>query len=1443
MTKSSAYVIAALFFLGAATIFFFNSNLSLKDISEEKESKEKLQNFKDALAQEKRKTQDPSTGIVPRERLLHAQKQISKYFSATHRVAPGIQWTERGPDNIGGRTRAILFDRNDNTNNTVFAGSVSGGLWKNTNISGAGTWSQVSGVLENMAISCIVQDQVAGFYNTMYFGTGETWGNLDAMRGLGIFKSTDGGASWSQVPSTNNADFYYVQKIVINSSHEVFAATSTGLYKSVNGGTSWSKVLSGNISDVEVAANDDLYAGDFYGKVYKSTNGGSSWTNNSPSGAFKRIEITTAPSNSSVVYLLCQGANSDDVTGIFQSTNGGSSWTSRSVPTIVDQGSNSVFTRSQAWYDLIAAVDPNNASTVFIGGVDGLKSADGGATWQQVTTWSLFSATGFTSNQLVHADHHAIVFAPGSSSTGILGTDGGLYYSTNLNVTSPTKPTYTMKNTGYNVTQYYGTAIHPTSGSNFLLGGAQDNGSHSINSSGVGSGTAVSGGDGAFCHINQTDGVRQVTSYVYNTYYRSTNSGSSFTQVYSSQTRGSFINPTDYDSNNNFLYGDGTDLVNGVGGYYFRINMGTANPTPTATYISVTNFSTAASVTFVQVSPVTANRVYFGLSDGSVGYVNSANTATSPATGTIIKTGVGSVSGIAIDPANENHMLVTYSNYGVQSVFESTNALNATPTWTNIENNLPDMPVRWVIFYPGNTDRALLATELGVWSTDDLNGVSTEWTPTNIGLANTRVDMLKVRTSDNTIVAATHGRGIFTTTISNTPLPTVQFQNAKLDVSETYVTGTTCGRGYRDVTVTMTIGAAPTGAVTATISPAASATATNNQDFQLLTNTVTFASGSSTPQSITVRIFDDAATESTESIPLVFNITSGSAYAQTGQTSQTCQVDIADNDNAPGPTSSVNYTIGSFDTNLGASSPLQATQSDKKIQYLYKASELTAAGLQAGLITSLKFVVNTKGSSAAYNGFTIKMGHTSLTDLSAGFAATTGFTTVYSAPVGGYSSVMGENIFSIPSFTWDGTSNILIEFCYDNSAVGAADDVLDGQGMGYTCQARRSSTTTSNAGCGYTTGASTSVYRPLITFTQDVAATTVATVLNTTRNVYLGPNETIYVFDAGNRIVASIQNLSSFDYGCTSVTIDRAGTGSSQFWNTPVANNLMNKTIRVVPTNNNPAGQYTITLYFTQAEVQGWETATGQTFSNIQMVKYSGAISDITPSNTQSSSVNIVASPTRGTLSTSYTLSATFTNGFSGFGAGIPGAPPAALPVTYLSIVGKLIANHGMISWQTSTEFDNKVFEIEKSTDGMHFKTIGSVSSTAMMGFGSKYTFTDPEVAGSIQYYRIKQIDFSGSVHYSDIVEVRNNNTRVGWISNPFGNQIQLQLNKPSTASMNVQLLDMNGRLLLRKNISSGTAATKLTIDVSHLQLAPGVYTLILSEGASRSVFKLVHAQ
>ena len=141
---------------------------------------------------------NPYTGITHKENVFALQKELE--LNNYQQRVPGDEannaWVERGPDNIGGRTRAVIFDPNDDTNETVYAGGVSGGLWKNTKISDpTSSWEQVS-IPENLAVSCITIDPNNS--NIWYVGTGESY-TVGDVNGNGVWKTTDGGTTWSNV--------------------------------------------------------------------------------------------------------------------------------------------------------------------------------------------------------------------------------------------------------------------------------------------------------------------------------------------------------------------------------------------------------------------------------------------------------------------------------------------------------------------------------------------------------------------------------------------------------------------------------------------------------------------------------------------------------------------------------------------------------------------------------------------------------------------------------------------------------------------------------------------------------------------------------------------------------------------------------------------------------------------------------------------------------------------------------------------------------------------------------------------------------------------------------------------------------------------------------------------------------------------------------------------
>lgn len=707
-----------------------------------------------AAEQEFLKTLDPALGYVPYQRLDLARQSVKGFQQRS--MTSNMVWNERGPKNVGGRTRSIIFDSSDTTHKKVWAGGVSGGLWVTDDVTANPVqWRKIDDFWDNIAVSSIAMDPNTN--STLYVGTGEISGNLDAFGGGGIWRSLDTGKTWLRLPSTmNNSVFSYIQKIVVQpGTGYVFAATSGGgIQRSADSGKTWTKVLAPNNTllayDLEIGPDTVVYATISGVGLYSSRTGDSGkWkklnlgSNGLPGSGFSIMEISVCASDSNRIYAVT--AAGIVVGGIYVSKNHGKTWKSCTLPKDADSGiPANDFTRQQASYDLIIAADPNDTAAVIVGGIDLFRSSNSGSTWKQLSDWRGGSI-------YVHADQHEIKFRPGSSSEILFGNDGGIFYSKNVNATG--NPSYTSKNNGYNVTQFYSCAMHPDAKKNYYLAGAQDNGSQLFNSTsgGVLSTTQATGGDGAFCFIDQDEPNIQITAYTNNVYYISTTSFSSYNTLFNSNNTGSFINPSDYDDRENTLFSAYSSS---------KLNMITdVSGTRTATQFAVPGMGAMPS--HIRVSPYAAtghSNVFVGTSGGKVIKIIDA-TSSYPAFSNITGTlSAGSISCIEVG-SNERELIVTYSNYGIKSVFYTQ---DGGKTWVSKEGNLPDMPVRWALMNPYNRNEVLLATELGVWSTENFLDASPTWAPSNSGLANTRVEMLQYRYSDRQVVASTHGRGLFT---------------------------------------------------------------------------------------------------------------------------------------------------------------------------------------------------------------------------------------------------------------------------------------------------------------------------------------------------------------------------------------------------------------------------------------------------------------------------------------------------------------------------------------------------------------------------------------------------------------------------------------------------------------------------------------------------------
>ena len=700
----------------------------------------KLQRIKDAIEEDNRRTKDLTLGYPPKDRLRKAiaqtkARQLALAESWERGDITMPHWKEKGPSNIGGRTRTLMIDLNDPTRNTLWAGGVSGGLWKCENINeDVPHWRNMSSDLNNLSIGALAQDP--NNPQIMYVGTGEGLNGYNMMTGDGIYKSTDGGESWTHLAATSIPEMNTIQAILVHPSGDVYAGARAGLYRSQDGGENWERVRNTFIWDIELSSDGIIYAS-VNNAVYQSTTGDADdWQTLIGHGFpydFGRVEFSVSKSNPAIIYAV--GSQNGEGSAVYKTINRGESWQKLTRPTDYD------YTNGQVWYDLEIAVDPFDSNHVILGGVQIYHSFNGGQSWER-----------FATN--MHSDQHKFLFDPENEDVIYFGNDGGVFRSDNGSAQSVQN-----KNNSYNVTQFYACAIHPEAYTEFFLGGTQDNNSLRLNQGGLSSAASVWGGDGFYCHIDENEPDIQMVSSQYGNYGLSTNGGSSFGGGVS--LNGSFYCPSDYDDESNFLYAqtNNNDFV--------RWNISNYNVED----INIPSYS--IDVTTVFVDPNVSNRVYFGSSNGQLIRVDNANTDIST---TRLYNGSGTISSVDVEYGNPDHLLISLSNYGLSnSILEST---DGGQNWhgvegTNIDNNLPDIPVRWAIFNPKNNQQAVIATELGVWTTDLLQGNNTQWYPplpeSEGGIPLVRTDMLLVRKSDKVVLAATHGRGLFTTDVFADP--------------------------------------------------------------------------------------------------------------------------------------------------------------------------------------------------------------------------------------------------------------------------------------------------------------------------------------------------------------------------------------------------------------------------------------------------------------------------------------------------------------------------------------------------------------------------------------------------------------------------------------------------------------------------------------------------
>lgn len=750
-------------------------------------------------------------GPIPIAHLRHeldaVQARQAASLDGPSAMLPGgiTSWSALGPGNIGGRTRSILIDPTDPS--VMYAGGVAGGVWKSTD--GGASWNAADDMMLNLAVSSMAMDPADP--TVLYAGTGEGYLAGGMVQGLGIFKSTDAGATWNQLSGTVTGvpfgAFDYVNDVIVsaNDSNTVYAGTRTGVWRSTDGGTNWSVLLANPWYVAGPSSSVGCYAGclDLVARtdtspdtliasfgslsadgIYRSTDGGTTWSSWGANPANQgRTSIAIAPSDQDVVYLSMADNGAVNPIGqlveVYRSTDGGATYTpqlSGSNPMNPWLLSNISFalgcygtdSYSQGWYDNAIAVDPTDPDVVWVGGIDLFRSDDAGVNFEIAGYWEFYTSSP-EPDYYLHADQHAIVFHPGydgtTNQTMFVGNDGGVFRTQNaLAATSiedcPVAASDPLPaivwenlNNGYAVTQFYhGDAAQ--GGVDTFIAGAQDNGTDRVESASTpDSWDLIFGGDGGYCAIDPSDDQTMYIEYqFFPTIHKSVDGGDSFFPAQDGliDADGLFITPFAMDPSD-------PDILWTGGSRPFRTVDGANN-----WFLVGPDFPAGGTISAIAVAPSDSNVVYVGFDNGVVARTTDG-LAASP-TWTEFSAGLqsGWVSSLAVHPTDPDVAYATYSTYFVQHVLKTD---DGGATWTSIDGigftGVPDIPVHWIAVRACNPSQLYVGTELGVFASDD-DGAT--WGPANAGLANTVVESLDWQDGD-TLVAFTYGRGAFRTTL------------------------------------------------------------------------------------------------------------------------------------------------------------------------------------------------------------------------------------------------------------------------------------------------------------------------------------------------------------------------------------------------------------------------------------------------------------------------------------------------------------------------------------------------------------------------------------------------------------------------------------------------------------------------------------------------------
>jgi hypothetical protein len=682
------------------------------------------------------------------------------------------RWEWLGPGNVGGRTLGIVIDPRQPSR--MWTASAGGGVWHTED--GGAQWQPVDDFMDNLACSCIAMDPSDP--DRIYVGTGEGFGNADAIRGAGMFATADG-VSWSRIPATLTPEFQFVNRIAVSADGSVvLAATNAGVFRSDDAARqTWTKVLSGRVGDVRFDPSDSSLAvagANDAGESWFSNDGGQQWVAATHGPWSGRVELAYAAHDPTVVYASVQSAHGE----IWRSLDSGRTYQRRT--TRDTSGQPAPYLGDQGWYDnVIWAGDPTDADLVVVGGINLWRSTDGGDVLAEISTW--------WDSGSAHADQHAIVAHPGydgaTNRTVFFGNDGGLFEATDLattgtEATPPFVQGWKELVNNYGVTQFYGGAGDTVSGK--IVGGAQDNGTVCYDpAAGTEQWTSIFGGDGGWCAADPTDPQVFYGEYVFLNIHRNTDGGTTDDTSGDRYISGQFWNtasnqwdwkpvpfriPDAMTSNALFIAPFILDpntpqriLAGGLS--LWRTDDAKALNTPTSgpKWRSIKP-SAGSEISAIAVAVGNSDMVWVGHRNGSV-FRTLNGTAATPTWDRVGAVGAAPLrprrycTRIMIDPVDANTVYVAFGGYEPDNLWVTR---NGGLSWAGPTSPLPPAPVRAITVHPRRREFLYLGTEVGLFASEDSG---TSWSPTNDGPTNCSVDDLLWM--DETLVCVTHGRGMF----------------------------------------------------------------------------------------------------------------------------------------------------------------------------------------------------------------------------------------------------------------------------------------------------------------------------------------------------------------------------------------------------------------------------------------------------------------------------------------------------------------------------------------------------------------------------------------------------------------------------------------------------------------------------------------------------------